>query len=88
MIENDLRKRAEQGHSFTVAGVKRITLRLLKERIDNSSLTWKFDWEKPDEFVAAELLKGARYMTQEGWITLEGVDYYRRETMRFKMVAR
>ncbi len=36
------------------------------------------------ELVAGEVLANASLITNDGRITLAGMDYYRRETMRFR----
>ena len=56
-------------------------LRLLRERVDDPSSFWSSHMGLPRaEWVAGNLLQDAGLLTENGWITLAGIDYYRRET--------
>ncbi len=66
--------------------VRRQVLRILGERIDDPMLDWETISLEPEtwEGVAARQLRQAEYLTSEGYITLAGADYYRRETTHFR----
>ena len=83
---NALQKRATEGEGVTAEELTRLMLRLLKERMGNPALPWNSDMDKPEEYVAVDLLERAEYMTPDGWITLAGIAYYRQETRRFRWV--
>ena len=60
------------------------SLRLLGERVNDPTLHWIRARAKDDELFAGQLLKDARYFTDDGRITIAGMDYHRRETTRFR----
>ena len=66
--------------------VKKQALRILRERIENPMLGWDTvlrELWKP-EGLAAEQLVRAEYLTNDGHITLAGVDYYRRDAHKIR----
>ena len=58
-------------------------MRLLQERVNDPTLHWTRARVKcDDELFAGQLLKDARYFTDDGRITIAGMDYHRRETAK------
>ena len=57
-------------------------MRLLRERVNDPTLQMRTEWgPRPTTCeIAAHLLVRADYVSQTGYITLTGMDYYRQET--------
>ena len=64
-------------------------MQLLRERVENPTLPLDTFVSNPPHIprtVAAAQLRDAKYVNGVGLITLAGMDYYRRETMRCRWV--
>ena len=57
-------------------------MRLLRERVNDPTLQMRTEWgPHPDtREIAAHLLVRTEYVSHTGYITLAGMDYYRRQT--------
>ena len=72
---------ARQKPERTHKTVRDEMLRLLRERVHNPTEIWDSSTKKPHpEYHAGRLLKRAEYFDREGFITIAGMDYYRKET--------
>ena len=81
LLLRQLRERTPFGAQNNAEPIRLLMLQVLRERVKDPAYLWEYTIGMPDEsFVAGELLKNAGYLTEEGAITLAGIDYFERET--------